>query len=292
MTLEAILAYLHLLAILTMVVFISSEAALCRIQWLNAAVVERLARVDMVYGIAAIAVLATGIARTWWGVKGTAWYWTNPLLHLKLALFIIVGVLSISDPDVLPLAQGAARQRHAAGRGRHQEDAPAGDGPGPSDRADPAGGGVLRARLRQVSRFLNKKGPHAAGLFCTSFNAASLQPLAASASHFFMKLLLAAPANALPFLSTAFVAQAGAAAALLSFSHFLTKLFLAAPANALPFLSTALASQLAPAAMAAGAAADAGALSWACAAPKERQAPRATRERSFFMVICPCKVGL
>ncbi|RIX79861.1 DUF2214 family protein [Acidovorax cavernicola] len=95
MTLEAILAYLHLLAILTMVVFISSEAALCRVQWLNAAVVERLAKVDMVYGIAAIMVLATGIARTWWGVKGTAWYWTNPLLHVKLTLFIIVGVLSI-----------------------------------------------------------------------------------------------------------------------------------------------------------------------------------------------------
>jgi len=95
MTLEAILAYLHILAILTMVVFISSEAALCRVQWLNAAVVERLAKVDMVYGIAAIAVLATGVARTWWGIKGTAWYWTNPLLHLKLTLFIIVGVISI-----------------------------------------------------------------------------------------------------------------------------------------------------------------------------------------------------
>ena len=95
MTLEAILAYLHLLAILTMVVFISSEAALCRVQWLNAAVVERLAKVDLVYGIAAITVLATGVARTWWGVKGTAWYWTNPLLHIKLTLFIVIGVVSI-----------------------------------------------------------------------------------------------------------------------------------------------------------------------------------------------------
>lgn len=95
MTLEAILAYLHLLAILTMVVFISSEAALCRVQWLNAAVVERLAKVDRVYGIAAIMVLATGVARTVWGVKGTSWYWTNPLLHVKLTLFIIVGVISI-----------------------------------------------------------------------------------------------------------------------------------------------------------------------------------------------------
>ncbi|MEJ8825660.1 DUF2214 family protein [Variovorax humicola] len=95
MTLEAILAYVHLLAILTMVVFISSEAALCRVQWLNAAVVERLARVDMVYGIAAGAVLLSGIARTWWGVKGTVWYWTNPLLHLKLGLFAIVGIVSV-----------------------------------------------------------------------------------------------------------------------------------------------------------------------------------------------------
>ena len=95
MTLEAILAYLHLLAILTMVVFIASEAALCRVEWLNAAVVERLAKVDRVYGIAALAVIATGVARTWWGMKGTAWYWTNPLLHLKLTLFVVVGLISI-----------------------------------------------------------------------------------------------------------------------------------------------------------------------------------------------------
>ena len=95
MTLEATLAYLHLLAILTMVVFVASEAALCRVQWLNAAVVERLARVDRIYGFAALAVLATGLARTLLGVKGTAWYWSNPLLHMKLTLFVVVGLISI-----------------------------------------------------------------------------------------------------------------------------------------------------------------------------------------------------
>ena len=95
MSLEALLAYAHFLAILTMVVFISSEAALCRPEWINARVVERLGKVDMVYGIAAGAVLLTGIARTWWGIKGTSWYWTNGLLHLKLALFIAVGLMSI-----------------------------------------------------------------------------------------------------------------------------------------------------------------------------------------------------
>lgn len=92
---EALLAYAHIAAILTLVVFLSSEAALCRAEWMNAQVVERLARVDRIYGLASIAVLLTGIARTWWGMKGAHWYWTNPLLHAKLTLFVVVGLLSI-----------------------------------------------------------------------------------------------------------------------------------------------------------------------------------------------------
>lgn len=95
MTLEALLAYAHLLALLTLVVFISSEAALCRTEWMNAKVVERLARLDLIYGIAAGVVLLTGIARTIWGIKGAGWYWGNGLLHLKLALFIAVALMSI-----------------------------------------------------------------------------------------------------------------------------------------------------------------------------------------------------
>jgi len=95
MTLEAILAYIHILAILSMVVFISSEAALCRSEWMNARVVERLVRVDMIYGIAAVLVLASGLARTYWGYKGGGWYWTNWLLHLKLGMFIVVALMSI-----------------------------------------------------------------------------------------------------------------------------------------------------------------------------------------------------
>ena len=53
MTLEALLAYAHILAFLTMVVFLTSEAALCRPEWMSPAIVERLARVDRIYGIAA-----------------------------------------------------------------------------------------------------------------------------------------------------------------------------------------------------------------------------------------------
>lgn len=95
MLIESLLAYAHIVAILSVVVFLTSEAALCRTEWLNAAVVRRLARVDVIYVSAAIAVLLTGLARTWWGMKGAGWYWHQPLLHLKLTLFVLIGLISI-----------------------------------------------------------------------------------------------------------------------------------------------------------------------------------------------------
>ena len=101
MTLEAILAYLHIAAILTAVVFISSEAALCRSEWMNARVVERLVRVDLIYEIGLASILVTGIARTLWGAKGAAWYWSNGLLHLKLALFVAIVLMSIKPTRML-----------------------------------------------------------------------------------------------------------------------------------------------------------------------------------------------
>ena len=95
MTFEATLAALHLLAVLTLVVFLSSQAALCRAEWMNAAVVRRLARLDLIYGIAALALLLTGRARLYWGTKGVSWYVSQPLFHVKVTLFVLVALLSI-----------------------------------------------------------------------------------------------------------------------------------------------------------------------------------------------------
>jgi putative membrane protein len=95
MTVEALLAYAHLLAIFTLVVFITSEAVLCRPEWMNAAAVERLVKVDRIYGIAAGLVLATGLLRIYLGAKGSGYYWSNWLLHAKLGLFVLVGLISI-----------------------------------------------------------------------------------------------------------------------------------------------------------------------------------------------------
>ena len=95
MTLEAFLASLHIVAILTLVVFLSSEAALCRSEWMNEAVVRRLARLDMIYGITALVLLLTGVARIVWGAKGLTWYVSQPLFHLKMLLFFVTAILSL-----------------------------------------------------------------------------------------------------------------------------------------------------------------------------------------------------
>ena len=95
MILESLLAYAHLLAILALVVFISSEAALCRPEWMNARIVERLVTVDRIYGIAAGVLFATGVARVFLGAKGAEWYGGNWLLHVKVAAFVAVALISI-----------------------------------------------------------------------------------------------------------------------------------------------------------------------------------------------------
>jgi putative membrane protein len=95
MTLEAVLAAMHLLAILTLVVFLTSEAALCRTEWMNPDVVKRLARLDLIYGITALVLLATGLARLFLGVKGVSWYVSQPLFHVKMTLFVLMALISI-----------------------------------------------------------------------------------------------------------------------------------------------------------------------------------------------------
>ena len=97
MTIEAILASLHLLAILTFVVFLSSQAALCRSEWMSAAVVQRLARLDMIYGLAVVFLVLTGIARLVWGVKGMSWYVSQPLFHLKMTLFVLILLVGVGN---------------------------------------------------------------------------------------------------------------------------------------------------------------------------------------------------
>jgi putative membrane protein len=95
MTLEVLLASFHVVAILTLVVFLASQAALCRSEWLNAAVVERLVRLDQIYRFAMVALLVSGVVRVAFGIKGMSWYVSQPMLHAKIALVVVMLLLAV-----------------------------------------------------------------------------------------------------------------------------------------------------------------------------------------------------
>lgn len=92
--LDVTLAYVHFVSI----IFVSStlvvEAFLCR-PGLTPVWVQRLVRVDVLYLVAAVLALASGLLRLFFGLKGTAFYTGNPVFWTKIGLFIAVGLISI-----------------------------------------------------------------------------------------------------------------------------------------------------------------------------------------------------
>mgnify|MGYP003621440974 FL=1 len=95
MLLESALAYVHLAFIFSLIVFQGSLAALLRAEWFNAAVLTRLQRIVLINKAAMALVIATGVARFFWGIKPAAWYLANPLMHAKLTLVLIMLVLAL-----------------------------------------------------------------------------------------------------------------------------------------------------------------------------------------------------
>ena len=75
-------------------VFLAIEYLIC-IPGLARENVKLLARVDLLYLIAAVLALATGVGRLVWFGKGAGFYLHNPVFYLKLALFVAVGLISI-----------------------------------------------------------------------------------------------------------------------------------------------------------------------------------------------------
>jgi putative membrane protein len=89
------LASFHHLAIFTLAATLAAELAILTIN-IDAPAVRRLARVDTAYGIAAAVVVIAGVLRVFFGAKGYEYYIANPIFWTKMALFLIVGLLSIS----------------------------------------------------------------------------------------------------------------------------------------------------------------------------------------------------
>ncbi|MDN3577871.1 DUF2214 family protein [Chitinimonas viridis] len=90
---NALLASLHYLGAMVMMACLLAEHLLLRPE-LDAPLARKLARIDAIYGLTAITQIATGIARMY-SEKGTALYLQNPVFHLKITVFVLLGLLSI-----------------------------------------------------------------------------------------------------------------------------------------------------------------------------------------------------
>lgn len=91
---EIFIPYLHYLSIMVLMGSLITEHLMLK-PGLDQGQVRTLAGIDLVYGIAAILVLATGLLRWFVYGKGSDFYLSNPLFHVKLTLFVVIGVLSI-----------------------------------------------------------------------------------------------------------------------------------------------------------------------------------------------------
>jgi len=111
---DAILAYLHFGAIFTLIWFLAKEWTLLRAGAASVDV-ERLASADAGFGMSAGVVLVTGALRAVYGVKGWAFYAHNPAFHVKIGLFVLVGLISIA-PTLMFLRWRKARRQDASFR--------------------------------------------------------------------------------------------------------------------------------------------------------------------------------
>lgn len=91
---DLLLASLHHLLFFALIAMLVTESVLLRGK-IDAAVLQRLARLDAGYGMSAGLLLAVGLLRVFYGIKGYDFYLHNPWFHAKLGCFVLVGLLSI-----------------------------------------------------------------------------------------------------------------------------------------------------------------------------------------------------
>lgn len=91
---NSIMATLHHIAAFTLTACLIYEFVAYR-KGLTVEEARRIQRVDLVYGIAAGLVVVIGLLRVYFFEKGSNYYFSNYVFWTKMALFTIVGLLSI-----------------------------------------------------------------------------------------------------------------------------------------------------------------------------------------------------
>src|SRR5262245_12346046 len=88
------LAFLHHVAAFLIVAVLTVELVLLKGE-LTLTSARSILRMDAAYGIAAVTILVVGFARVFYTEKSTGYYFHSGAFIAKIALFVIVGLLSI-----------------------------------------------------------------------------------------------------------------------------------------------------------------------------------------------------
>lgn len=95
MTTEIVLRYFHFISIFAIVSSLAAEHLLLK-EKLTRNEINRISRIDGVYGVAAITLLIAGLTLWLGGFDKPAVYYTkNWIFHTKITCFAVVGLLSI-----------------------------------------------------------------------------------------------------------------------------------------------------------------------------------------------------
>jgi len=94
MTELVIIRYVHFMAVFAIVGALVAEQFLIA-RTMTRLEIKRIAKVDAIYGMGALAVLIAGLLLWFWVGKPTSFYSRNWLFHTKLTLFIVLGLVSI-----------------------------------------------------------------------------------------------------------------------------------------------------------------------------------------------------
>ncbi|QYY32425.1 MULTISPECIES: DUF2214 family protein [Cupriavidus] len=105
---DALLAFFHFLAIFVLITLMAAEAVVLRPD-LTPATVRRLSIYDGVYFLSAMAVLATGLLRLFYGAKGVDFYLHNPWFHAKMTVFVVIALCSL--PPTFAIARWRKQSR-------------------------------------------------------------------------------------------------------------------------------------------------------------------------------------
>jgi putative membrane protein len=92
---EPLLAYLHYLSIIVTGGFLIAELVMCRPE-ITQEQRRRLPGIDVVFFVAALVALATGLLRLFFYAKGVSFYTGNPFFWTKMALYLIIAAISIA----------------------------------------------------------------------------------------------------------------------------------------------------------------------------------------------------